>query len=144
VLKIDGVTHWSIPVNDLEESERFYGEVLGLSYRGRLGNSGMACFTVGGHDILLCQRKDRIVRTTEQDNRLHHSFTVSPEEWEKAARIFREQGIKVEELVYREKGFFTGRELYFLDPSGNLLEVRDPTWHAGMPTPSYEEIVSGR
>ena len=36
MLKIDGVTHWSIPVNDLEESERFYRDLLGLEYRGRL------------------------------------------------------------------------------------------------------------
>jgi len=142
MLKIDGVTHWSIPVNDLEESERFYREVLGLEYRGRLGNSGMCCFTVGGHDILLCQRKDKIVRTPEQDNRLHHSFTVSPDEWEKAARLFRQLGITVQDLVYREHGFFTGRELYFLDPSGNVLEVRDPTWKAGMPSPSHAEIVT--
>ena len=46
MLKIDGVTHWSIPVNDLEESERFYRDLLGLEYRGRLGNSNMACFHV--------------------------------------------------------------------------------------------------
>jgi len=142
MLKIDGVTHWSIPVNDLEESERFYRDVLGLEYRGRLGNSGMCCFTVGGQDILHYQRKDKIVRTPEQDNRLHHSFTVSPDEWEKAARLFRDLGVTVQDLVYREHGLFTGRELYFLDPSGNVLEVRDPTWKAGMPTPSYEEIVT--
>ena len=55
MLKIDGVTHWSIPVNDLEESERFYRDLLGLEYRGRLGNSNMACFHVSGHDILLCE-----------------------------------------------------------------------------------------
>ena len=40
MLKIDGVTHWPIPVNDLEESERFYRDLLvGLECRGRLGNS---------------------------------------------------------------------------------------------------------
>ena len=83
MLKIDGVTHWSIPVNDLEESERFYRDLLGLEYRGRLGNSRMACFHVGGHDILLCERKEKLYRTPQQDNRLHHSFTLSPEEWEK-------------------------------------------------------------
>jgi extradiol dioxygenase family protein len=141
MLKIDGVTHWSIPVNDLEEGERFYGDLLGLEYRGRLGNSRMACFRVGGHDILLCERKEKLHRTPQQDNRLHHAFTVSPEEWNKAARLFHERGVKVEELIYRETGFFTGRELYFLDPSGNMLEVRDPTWQAGMAAPGYEDIV---
>jgi hypothetical protein len=50
-------------------------------------------------------------------------------------------GIRVVDLIYRGQGFFPGRELYFLDPSGNLLELRDPTWQAGMPTPTYEELA---
>lgn len=140
-LKVEGVTHWSIPVNDLEESEAFYGEVLGLGRKGRLGNSGMSCFEVGGHSILLCRRNEPVVRTPEQDNRLHHSFTVSPESFDAGARLFRERGIEIHQLVYREQGFFTGRELYFLDPSGNLLELRDPTWTPGMPTPTVDELV---
>lgn len=142
MIKIEGVTHWSIGVNDLAESEQFYAEVLGLEYRGRLGNSGMACFTVGGHQILLCERKDKLQRTPEQDNRMHHAFTLTPEEWERAVREFHQRGIKpAEPIVYRERGFFPGRELYFLDPSGNMLELRDPTWQPGMPTPSFEELV---
>jgi catechol 2,3-dioxygenase-like lactoylglutathione lyase family enzyme len=143
MLKIDGLTHWSIPVNNLDESEKFYRDVLGMEYRGRLGNSAMACFKAGGTDLLLCERKDKVVRTPEQDNRLHHAFTVSPEEWDKAVRLFKEKGVEVEEVFYREKGFFTGREMYFLDPSGNMLEVRDPTWQAGMPTPTFEELAAG-
>lgn len=143
LLKVEGVTHWSIPVNNLEEAERFYQEVLGLEYQGRLGNSGMSCFTVGGHSILLCQRNDPVIRTPRQDNRLHHAFNVSPEMFERACRLFREKGIRIAEpIVYREHGFFTGRELYFLDPSGNMLELRDATWKPGMPKPSYEEIAA--
>ena len=142
LLKVDNVVHWSIPVNDLEESERFYQDVLGLEYRGRLGNSKMACFTVGAHSILLCQRNERVVRTPEQDNRLHHSFEVSPEMFEAACKLFDARGIWIAEpIVYRGHGFFLGREMYFLDPSGNMLELCDPTWKPGMPTPTYEEIV---
>jgi catechol 2,3-dioxygenase-like lactoylglutathione lyase family enzyme len=141
MLKLDDVTHWSIPVNNLEEAELFYRDVLGLDYQGRLGNSKMACFTVAGQSILLCQRNDPVVRTPEQDNRLHHSFTVSPEVFEKACKLLPAQGIDIVEIVYREHGFFPGRELYFLDPSGNMLELRDPTWQAGMPTPTYQEIA---
>ena len=37
LLKIEGVTHWSIPVNNLEEAEAFYGDLLGLEAKGRLG-----------------------------------------------------------------------------------------------------------
>jgi catechol 2,3-dioxygenase-like lactoylglutathione lyase family enzyme len=141
MLKLDDVTHWSIPVNNLEEAEQFYRDVLGLDYQGRLGNSKVACFTVVGHSILLCQRNDPVVRTPEQDNRLHHSFTVSPEVFEKACKLFPAQGIHVVEIIYREHGFFPGRELYFLDPSGNMLELRAPTWQAGMPTPTHQEIA---
>jgi catechol 2,3-dioxygenase-like lactoylglutathione lyase family enzyme len=141
LLKIDNVTHWSIPVNDLAEAETFYRDVLGLEYKGRLGNTTMACFTVADHSILLCQRNDPVVRTPEQDGRTHHSFTVSPEVFDKACQLFRTQGVRVVELTYRKRGVFLGRELYFLDPSGNLLELRDPTWKAGMPTPTYEELA---
>ena len=142
MLKLDGVTHWSIPVNNLEESENFYGDVLGLESKGRLCNSNMSCFAVGGHSILLCQRKEPLLRTPQQDNRLHHAFDVSPQMFERACKLFNEKGVRIAEaIVYRERGHFTGRELYFLDPSGNMLELRDPTWKPGMPTPTYEEIV---
>jgi len=142
MLKLADVTHWSIPVNDLKEAEAFYQDVLGLEYRGRLGNSGMACFTIAGHSILLCERNEPVLRTPDQDNRLHHAFEVSPEVFEKACRLFSERGIRIAQpIVYREHGFFLGRELYFLDPSGNMLELRDPTWTSGMPTPTYEEIT---
>jgi len=139
--KIEGVTHWSIPVNDIEESEKFYGDVLGLAPVGRLGNAVMSCFNVGDHNILLCEREDRGRKPHEVEERVHHSFTVSPESFVEACKFFHEKKVPIAELYYREKGYFPGRELYFYDPSGNRLELRDPTWSKGMPEPSFEEIV---
>ena len=141
-LKIEGVTHWSIPVNDIEESEKFYGDLLGLDHKGRLGSGSMSCFNVGDHNILLCQREQAVDSSEGPDQRVHHSFTVTPETLEKACKVFNEEKVRIDGLVYRAKGFFTGRELYFLDPSGNRLELRDPTWQQGMPEPSLEEIVA--
>ena len=141
ILKIEGVTHWSIGVNNLEESEAFYGDLLGLTPMGRLGNSVMSCFNVGDHNILLCEREQPLQVGPEADHRVHHSFTVSPETFVQACKVFHEKKIPIIELIYRAKGFFTGRELYFHDPSGNRLELRDPTWKQGMPEPLYEEIV---
>lgn len=142
MLKVQGVTHWSIPVNDLTESEKFYGEVLGLNARGRLPDGSMSCVSVGDHEVLLCQRKEQPTEPTIDQEATHHSFTVTPEGFEDGCRLFKKMGVQVVSLVYREKGFFTGRELYFLDPSGNRLELRDPTWQAGMPKPPYEDIAA--
>ena len=141
ILKIEGVTHWSIGVNNLEESEAFYGDLLGLTPMGRLGNSVMSCFNVGDHNILLCEREQPVEIGPEADHRVHHSFTVSPETFVQACKVFQERQIPIAGLVYRGQGFFTGRELYFFDPSGNRLELRDPTWTQGMPEPPFDEIA---
>jgi extradiol dioxygenase family protein len=87
LLKLNAVVHWSIPVNNLEEAEDFYGEILGLEHVGRLATSRMSCFTLGGHNIILCERKNPIVRTIEEDGRLHHAFDVSPEMFNKACKV---------------------------------------------------------
>ncbi len=142
VLKIEGVTHWSIPVNDLNEAEAFYGELLGLTSKGRLGNNTMSCFNVGDHNILLCERSSPVDETLAEDGGAHHSFTVSPETFNEACRVFRQREVKIDHLTYRARGFFTGRELYFFDPSGNRLELRDPAWVEGMPEPSFEELAT--
>ena len=142
VLKIEGVTHWSIPVNNLNEAEEFYGELLGLEPKGRLGNSVMSCFNVGDHNILLCERSSAMDGSLADNGGAHHSFTVSPEIFDTACKEFHQRGIRIDHLTYRAQGFFTGRELYFFDPSGNRLELRDPTWTAGMPEPSFEELAN--
>jgi catechol 2,3-dioxygenase-like lactoylglutathione lyase family enzyme len=141
LLQIEGVTHWSIPVNDLNEAEAFYGDLLGLAHVGRLGDSGMSCFRVGDHSILLCERGDAVDKSFVEEPNVHHSFTVSPETLVKACKIFRERNIRIDRLYHRKEGVFPGRELYFFDPSGNRLELRDPTWQAGMPEPTFEELA---
>ena len=123
LLHVEGVTHWSIPVNNLEESEAFYGDLLGLTPVGRLGNSRMSCFTAGAHHILLCERAATVDHTFVEDPKVHHSFTVSPETLVRACKVFRERQIRVEHLYHRKEGVFPGRELYFFDPSGNRLAL---------------------
>lgn len=141
LLKIEGVTHWSIPVNNLEESEEFYGELLGLKHLGRLGNSGMSCFNVGDNNILLCQRSSKVDKSFVEEENVHHSFTVTPDTLVKACKVFSEKKVPIDRLYYRKAGYFPGRELYFFDPSGNRLELRDPTWKDGMPEPTFEELA---
>jgi hypothetical protein len=139
---VEGVTHWSIPVNNLEESEAFDGELLGLTPVGRLGNARIACCTVGGHPLLLCERAATIDHTFVEDPKVHHSFTVRPEILVRACKLFREWHIRIEHLSHRKEGVFPGRELSVFDPSGNRLVWRDPTWHTGIPEPTCEELAT--
>ena len=117
LLKVEGVTHWSIPVNSLDEAEKFYGDLLGLKPLGRLGDSGMSCFNVGDHNILLCQRAATVDKSFAEDHNVHHSFTVSPETLVQACKIFYEKKYPLTDSTIAAKGFFTGRELYFFDPT---------------------------
>src|SRR5438128_5740565 len=116
LLHVEGVTHWSIPVNNLEEAEAFYGDLLGLTPVGRLGTARMSCFTAGAHHILLCERAATVDHTFIEDPKVHHSFTVSLETLVRACKVFRERQIRVEQLYHRKEGVFPGRELYFLIP----------------------------
>ena len=141
LLTIEDVTHWSIPVNNLEESEEFYGDLLGLESMGRLGNSRISCFSVAEHRILLCERVRPFDDATRSDEPAHHAFTVSPETLVQACKLFQERQVPIDQLIYRAKGFFTGRELYCFDPSGNRLELRNPAWTEGMPEPTVEELA---
>jgi catechol 2,3-dioxygenase-like lactoylglutathione lyase family enzyme len=135
------LTHWSIPVADLEASEAFYGEFLGLESRGRLGSGRASVFRVGETDFILweCgQPTDESVRAAG----VHYAFTVEPAVWDEAIGEISRRGIQLHgPIVYRAKGTFLGREVYMLDPSGNVIELTDPTWHDGMPTPSFEELT---
>ena len=89
LLTIEDVTHWSIPVNNLEESEEFYGELLGLESLGRLGNSRMTCYKVADHSILLCERTNPVDVSAQTEEQVHQSFTVSPETLVQACKLFR-------------------------------------------------------
>src|SRR6202044_1175356 len=58
VLGADRLTHWSLPVKNLAESEAFFGDFLGFEYRGPLGGplatvSHASVFRVGESSFIL-------------------------------------------------------------------------------------------
>ena len=140
ILNVEGVTHWSIPVNDLEEAEECYGELLGLAPVGRLGNNIMSCFNVGDHNILLCERPNPVDGPLKEDAGCIIPSPFLPRPSSLGAGLPREKR-RHRSFDVSRPGVFTGRELYFFDPSGNRLELRDPTWTEGMPEPSFAELA---
>src|SRR5512134_774905 len=96
---ITGITHWALRVNNLEESERFYTDVVGFEPRGRL-NDKLSCFSVCGLDILLCEQPEG---ATVVEPLVHHSFTFTPDEWEQAVKHVCDMDVQPDPVVYRER-----------------------------------------
>ncbi len=133
-----GVVHFSLPVNDLEESLRFYTEVLGLKFRGNVGPNGR-CVMAGDVNIILVERAEKVPPDLphRQNTALcHQAFQVSSEDFDRALEGFSEHGVKIDgEVEWRRSGTFNGRSVYFFDPSGNRLELNDPNppyWPEGV------------
>src|SRR6266545_6016849 len=123
-----GLVHFSMPANDVEESLKFYTEVLGMTYRGKVGAHGR-CVVAGDVNIILVGRpKPRPFEALEETNTplCHQAFQVSSEDYDSALESFKEAGVKIANEEYRKTGTFTGRSFYFFDPTGNRLEINDP------------------
>lgn len=124
-----GLVHFSLPANDVEESLRFYTDVLGMRFRGNVGANGR-CVVAGDVNIILVGRHaPRPADEPLQHNGslCHQAFQVSSADFDKALESFMEHGIKIDgEVEWRKTGTFNGRSLYFFDPTGNRLEINDP------------------
>ncbi len=132
---VQGLVHWAIGVNDLEESRRFYTQVLGMQDGGPVGG-GMHCVCFGDTKVLLC-RKETPDANPQRNGSVHLAFRVTTEDFDRAAGHMREWGVDVVapsgppgtiqgDVEHREEGVFVGRSLYFHDPSGNRLEIHEP------------------
>ena len=74
-----GLVHFSLPANDVEESLRFYTEVLGMKFRGNVGATGR-CVVAGDINIILVGRPEsRPVEEMHAHNTAlcHQAFQVS-------------------------------------------------------------------
>ena len=116
-MDLAGVHHVSLNVSNLDACTRFYVDVLGLEILPRpdLGFPGL-WVRAGEQEIHLLQRDD-----WEAPAGQHFAFRVS--DLEAAIQELAERGVEV-------KGPFeipeTGRQVFFYDPAGNMIELNQP------------------
>ena len=135
-VNITGLAHWAIRVNDLEESRRFYTEILGMEDGGPVGDH-FHCVRFGGMDLLLTLQPDELKVRRDPRDRTHIALRLSDEDFDRAAAHMREWGVQVVpeyainelqgDVEIRRRGTFVGRSFYLLDPSGNRIELYSPT-----------------
>ena len=116
-MKFTGVHHVSLNVADLEKAERFYTEVLGLESLPRpdFGFPGL-WLAAGAQQIHLMQVEQHTAPEGQH-------FALHAEDIESAAAELEREGIEV-------RGPFqipgAGRQCFFRDPAGNLIELNQP------------------
>lgn len=122
--------HLAFPVHDLAEARRFYGELLGCP-EGRSSPEWID-FNFYGHQIVAHLAPDEARPTAQNQVDGHgvpvrHFGIVLPlADWEAMAERLRAAGTKfVIEPYIRFKGE-PGEQatMFFLDPSGNALELK--------------------
>ena len=123
---IKGICHFGLSVADLDESIRFYTEILGLELSERREKD--AFFSVGDTAVLAliqypggAERFDMEMRPKNWGKAFTH-FGLTAESMP-AVFDFQEhlksQGVKIVKEAYER---WDGGSLYFLDPNGYTLE----------------------
>ena len=124
---IKGICHFGLSVADLDESIRFYTNVLGLEINERREKD--AFFRVGEYDVLALiqypggsERFEEEMRPSNWGKAFTH-FGLAAESMQ-AVYDFQEHlkthGVKIVKDAYER---WDGGSLYFLDPNGYTLEL---------------------
>jgi catechol 2,3-dioxygenase-like lactoylglutathione lyase family enzyme len=133
------LAHVNINVTDLERSEKFYTEVLGLQvafkYPGAVAwlnfgqyREGVQGLGFGFHDIALYQVRNPLPEGYRKMAGLNHiAFQLSkPEEIDQALEFLRSKNVEILKgpLIHKEDRHYY---LYFKDPDGNVIELVSST-----------------
>jgi catechol 2,3-dioxygenase-like lactoylglutathione lyase family enzyme len=120
---VTGINHVTLAVRALEATFHFYVDTLGLVPIASWEKA--AYLTAGSTWVALVQdqRKEPVAR----EGYGHLAFNVSADEFESLAQRIRASGAEVWQENSSE-----GASLYFLDPSGNKLEIHATSLQARM------------
>jgi len=158
MIKFNGINHLALIVPDMEQTVRFYRDVLGLPLVGALGNAYFRhyFFDLGNHNTLAFFEYPGVTDTggnkeaglAASGRQLDHlSFQAESKEALLALQArLRQQGVEVTRVV--DHDFI--QSIYFDDPSGISLEasywVRDitdqPSFSDPNPVPALQEQLA--
>jgi len=119
MIPITGVYEVAVRVHELERSERFYRQVLGLAVGLRDETRRWIFLRAGGAGGMV------VLQEFAGEWPLQHfAFTVAAADLERAADELRRSGVAVAGPVVHD--WIPARSLYFTDPDGHDLELCAP------------------
>jgi catechol 2,3-dioxygenase-like lactoylglutathione lyase family enzyme len=116
---IHGIYEVAIKVRDLERSERFYRDVLGLEEGLRDETRRWLFLRAGGLAGMIVLQEDRGEWPTQ-----HFAFTADAVEMDGAAEQLRAKGVSTVGPMVHD--WIPAKSLYFSDPDGHDLELCAP------------------
>jgi catechol 2,3-dioxygenase-like lactoylglutathione lyase family enzyme len=123
MLKTEGVLHFTIPVKNLDRSEKFYADLLGFE---KVGRTDRIVFLRAGDDFFnLTYSANPITLNPEGEHQIHSAFRVSPQTYEDTIKALPAKGVEIFKEEDRQSGVFVGRSAYIRDPDGNVIEFID-------------------
>ena len=119
MIGVTGMQHVALEVGDLEAARTFYMEVIGLTELDR-PDFGFPGLWLGLPD-------GRAVHLLEGQHEPHtgHHFALQVDDIDAAVEALRAHGVEAREAKESAPG--SGRQTFFTDPSGNLIELNQPT-----------------
>ena len=123
MIATEGFVHFTIPVKDLDKSEDFYTQVLGMRKLRR--NNHMVFMEAHGTSFVLTYSENPIDPNVGDKHDIHTAFRVSPQAYDEAKTFLAGKGIRIFKEENRDGGTFHGRSAYFHDPDRNVIEIID-------------------
>src|SRR5918994_6365170 len=104
MIKTQGVLHFTIPVKDLDRSEKFYKEILGMQRVRR--NNHMVFMQAGDDSFVLTYSEKPIDPNPDNRHEIHSAFRVTPDEYDRAKKFLDDKGIPIIKEEDRQTGTF--------------------------------------
>jgi catechol 2,3-dioxygenase-like lactoylglutathione lyase family enzyme len=118
-IPVSGVSELVLEVVDLEASERFYSEVLGLPVVERWPHRDAIWVMAGDRTRIGLWRPQVGLQGSRGGLHVHFAMHIAETDYDAAVERLRELGQKVEEEDFGDEG----RAAYVNDPDGNVVEL---------------------
>ena len=112
-LRVSGLNHVTLAVNDISRSVRFYRDVLGCRLRTEWDQG--AYLEAGS--LWLCLSFDVLASADPHPDYTHIAFDVSADAFEGLS-----DRVRLQAIIWKENRS-EGRSLYVLDPDGHKLDL---------------------